>query len=144
MRDILAESRNFARFKKCEICSTLLFVTLLMLEHFQLPCFFNLNLQIVKKNMLKNHLKDLRINVPEILIQAGDVVQNCGLKWCNYIGPVIKFAGTNLIKKHTYSYFVIIPFWRFRADFNPPKQGSKSARNPPKRYNVIERRLKHK
>ena len=36
----------------------------------------------------------------------------------------------------------IMHFWGFRADFNPPKGGSKSARNPPKRHNAIERRLK--
>ena len=35
-----------------------------------------------------------------------------------------------------------MPFLGFRADFNPPKEGHKLARNPPKRHNVIERRLK--
>ena len=35
-----------------------------------------------------------------------------------------------------------MPFWRFRADFSPQKEGSKSARNPPKRHNAIERQLK--
>ena len=35
-----------------------------------------------------------------------------------------------------------MPFWGFRADFNPPKEGSESAQNPPKRHNAIERRLK--
>ena len=36
----------------------------------------------------------------------------------------------------------IVPFWEFWADFNPPKQGSKSTRNPPLKYNVIKLRLK--
>ena len=36
----------------------------------------------------------------------------------------------------------IMPFWGFPADFNPPKEGSKSARKPPKRHNAIEPRLK--
>ena len=36
----------------------------------------------------------------------------------------------------------IMPFWGLRADFNPPKEGSKSARNPLKRHNAIEPRLK--
>ena len=31
-----------------------------------------------------------------------------------------------------------MPFQGFRADFNPPKKESKSARNPQKRHNAIE------
>ena len=46
------------------------------------------------------------------------------------------YSFSNVVQSH------IMPFLGFRADFNPPKQGSKLSRNPQKRYIVIERRLK--